>query len=170
MLPPGLIVASQTLASFSVRIRSRIHWACSRWPLDQTSTRPGLSSLAISRNSNRCDAPAALRLACQASRYLARYARTFPLGRPAAHLCQGQVKWRSGKRHSARREWRRSLATAAQMGMPYAEALAHCEFGRELDAGDEERTDHLSHAAEIFARLNAAHDLAAVEGLMGSRT
>ncbi|MBM4089269.1 MAG: hypothetical protein FJ276_07550 [Planctomycetes bacterium] len=122
--------------------------------------------LALAEDS---DAPAALRLACQASRYLARYARTFPLGRPAAHLCQGQVKWRSGKRQPARREWRRSLAAAAQMGMPYAEALAHREIGRALEAGDGDRTGHLSHAAEIFARLNAAHDLAAVERLMGSR-
>ena len=57
----------------------------------------------------------------------------------------------------AQRAWRKSLALARQMAMPYEEGRAQYEIGRH--AQGEERRLSLTRAAEIFKPLGAAYDL-----------
>ena len=96
----------------------------------------------------------------KACKTLHRYARVFPIGRPRAWLYQGWHDWLSGKARKARRAWRKSLAEAERLAMPYEEGLAHYEIGRHLPAGDAARQEHLGRAVEIFTRLRTAYDLA----------
>jgi len=99
--------------------------------------------------------PAGARLANRACKNLERYARTFPIGRPRAWLRRGQYLWLSGKRAQAHQLWRKSLATAQELAMPYEQGLAHYQIGRHLDAGDPERQAHLQQAIDLFSRLGA---------------
>ncbi|MBI3362620.1 MAG: hypothetical protein HY023_16080, partial [Chloroflexi bacterium] len=88
---------------------------------------------------------------------LQRFARVFPFARPRGWLWQGLHDWLSGKHSSAQRAWRRGLAAAEQLAMPYEQALAHYEIGRHATAPD--RQGHLARAGDIFARLGTTPDL-----------
>ena len=94
------------------------------------------------------------RWACQAFQ---QYARAHPFSRPRAWLYQGLTHWLAGERAQAQRGWRKSLALARQMAMPYEEGRAQYEIGRH--AQGEERRLHLTRAAEIFKQLGAVYDL-----------
>ena len=107
--------------------------------------------------------------AMQACRALARYARAFPLGGPSACLCNGRVAWLAGRRRAAMRAWRKCLAIAARLGMPWEQGLAHLEIGRHLPAGSPERQEHLARAGEIFARTHSRFDLARTQDLLRGR-
>lgn len=87
------------------------------------------------------------RLTHEAQRQLSRYARTFPIGRPAKLLWQGTVDWISGRTDRALRNWRRAIAAAQSLHMPYEEALAHQEFAKRLPSDDPKHGDH-AHAAD----------------------
>ena len=49
------------------------------------------------------------------------FARVFPIGRPRAWLHRGTEMWISGWRRRALRAWRRALAEAGRLAMPYEE-------------------------------------------------
>ncbi|MGB0385679.1 MAG: adenylate/guanylate cyclase domain-containing protein [Ardenticatenaceae bacterium] len=95
--------------------------------------------------------------ACQALR---NYANRFPVAQPRAWLYRGVCHWLQGQRWRARRAWRKSLEHADKVDMPYEKALAHYEIGRLLPVNDAKRQEHLTQAIDIFARLDAAYDLA----------
>lgn len=93
---------------------------------------------------------------------LARFSRAFPFAQPARWLCQGSYESRRARPRRALAAWRRALAHAVRLGMPYEEAQAHFQLGTSLPREDPARSVHLGKAAEIFARLDAGYDLAAV--------
>jgi class 3 adenylate cyclase/tetratricopeptide (TPR) repeat protein len=64
----------------------------------------------------------------------------------------------------ARRLWRKSLAEAERLQIPYETALAHYEIGQH--ASGDVRRRHLTHAVEIFERLGAAYDLERTQAAM----
>ncbi|MCL4295883.1 MAG: AAA family ATPase [Anaerolineae bacterium] len=101
--------------------------------------------------------------ACQALR---QYARAFPSGRPRAWLWQGLYDWLSGQPNKAYAAWRKSLAAAERLAMPYEQALALYEMGRHLPAADPNRRTHLTRAAEIFRQLNAMYDLSRIQAVL----
>ncbi len=104
----------------------------------------------------------------QACRALSQFARVFPMAQPRAALLQGLVEWLDGKPQSAHTVWRKSLAAAEQMAMPYEAGRAHYEIGRHLPAGDPNRKLHLTRAREIFSELGAGYDLSLVSGFSPS--
>ncbi|MBE7552310.1 MAG: AAA family ATPase [Anaerolineales bacterium] len=101
--------------------------------------------------------------ACQALR---QYARAFPSGRPRAWLWQGLYEWLSGRPGKAYAAWRKSLAAAERLAMPYEQALALYEMGRHLPAADSNRRTPLVRAAEIFRQLNAKYDLSRTQAVL----
>jgi tetratricopeptide (TPR) repeat protein len=103
------------------------------------------------------------RQARQAVRNLRRFARRFPMGRPAALLWAGLLAWLGGHRRLALRRWQRAVDLASQLGMPYELGRAHLEIGRHLPHGTPARLRHLEDAAVIFRRLDAATDVARVQ-------
>jgi tetratricopeptide (TPR) repeat protein len=96
----------------------------------------------------------------QACRALWKFARAFPIGQPRAYLCQGLADLLVGRPARACRAWRKSLAAADRLRMPYEQALAHYELGRHLPAADPDRAAHVAEASRLFRRLGAAIDLA----------
>ncbi len=98
-------------------------------------------------------------MARQACKALHKFAGVFPIGQPRAWLWQGRYEWLAGQPAKAKQAWRKSLAAAKQLAMPYTVGMAHAELGRHLNADDPERKRHLDQAREIFARLGAADDL-----------
>jgi class 3 adenylate cyclase/tetratricopeptide (TPR) repeat protein len=103
-------------------------------------------------NSTR-DSACLAKLADQACRALRRYSRTFPVGQPAAFLCQGLNQWLNGRKASAFRTWRKGLAIAKQLETPYAQALLHSEIERHLPRDDPKRPYHSDAARAIFVQL-----------------
>ncbi len=93
----------------------------------------------------------------QACRGLHKFARAIPIARPRAWLWQGVYNWLSGQHGRAYRAWKRSLAYAQRLEMPYEEGLAHYEIGRHSQGKD--RVEHLNQAIEIFERLRVTYDL-----------
>ena len=69
-------------------------------------------------------------------------------------MWQGLYDWLNGKPRSAQKKWKKSLATAQKMSMPYDEALAYREIGRHTIGA--ERDLNLDRANEIFQRLGVA--------------
>jgi len=96
-------------------------------------------------------------LALPAVKLLARYARTYPLGRPRAWLYQGWADWLEGAPEAAVRVWRKSLTEATRLQMPYEEGQAHYMLGRHIVG--EERLTHLRAASRLFEQLQAAYDV-----------
>jgi tetratricopeptide (TPR) repeat protein len=103
--------------------------------------------------------PGIKELADKACKNLAKYARVYPIGRPRAWLWRGRYLWLSGQRAKAHRFWRKSLAAAEQLAMPYEQGLAHYEIGRHLDASNPDCAEHLQQASDIFSRLGAVPDV-----------
>jgi tetratricopeptide (TPR) repeat protein len=95
----------------------------------------------------------------QAVRALNKFAGVFPIGWPRAWLWQGRYEWLAGHRAGARQAWRKCLAFAQKLMMPYAAALAHAELGRHADSAAE-RQQHLRRARDLFTQLGANADLA----------
>jgi hypothetical protein len=91
---------------------------------------------------------------------LDRYASVFPIARPRYHRLAGQRAWLTGKRMEAFRRWRRGLAAATQLSMPYEAGLAHYEMARHSTAGEPERETHAAAARETFEQIGADRALA----------
>ena len=116
-----------------------------------------------SRRHGPDDEAAARTAAQQAVRSLRRYARTFPIGQPRLLLCQGVVAWTSGRPTQAQRAWRRSLAAAERLEMPYDQLLAHHQLGRHGRAS--ERGHHLTRAQQLFVELETGDNVTGPEAL-----
>jgi hypothetical protein len=93
------------------------------------------------------------RLSAEAQRRLNRYARTFPIGRPAAQLWRGTSRYLCGRPESAIRHWRRAIALARSLRMPYEEALAHRELASRLPQHDPRRKEHEEAGRELCEAL-----------------
>ncbi|MGD2049005.1 MAG: adenylate/guanylate cyclase domain-containing protein, partial [Chloroflexota bacterium] len=111
----------------------------------------------------------------QAVRDLRAFARVFPVARPRAWLQQGLYDWLDGKERKAYRAWRKSLACAEELDMPFEQGLAHYEIGRHLSAGEKTKEgwgarDHLQQACEIFAGLGTTYDLGQAQAKLATRT
>jgi class 3 adenylate cyclase/tetratricopeptide (TPR) repeat protein len=107
------------------------------------------------------------RPARQACAALRRFARPFPFARPRTWLCQGQAAYLSGQRRRALAAWRKSLATAERLAMPYEQGRAHYELGQHLPATHPARPAHLSRACEIFEDIGAPYELAHAQAALG---
>jgi class 3 adenylate cyclase/tetratricopeptide (TPR) repeat protein len=105
----------------------------------------------------RSDGEAASRAAARrAVRCLRRYARAFPIGRPRSLLCQGTAVWVAARPAQALGAWRRSLAAAERLGMPYDQLLAHDMLARRGDPPG--RGDHLTRARELRVKLQIGQE------------
>jgi eukaryotic-like serine/threonine-protein kinase len=104
------------------------------------------------------------RAACRGTRA---YGRAFPLGRPHALVWDGLRCWLAGRRRRAFRKWRAAAALAERLDMPYERGRALLEIGRHLPLGTPERARQLGAAADIFARIGSAAELARARGLVG---
>ena len=94
-------------------------------------------------------------------------ARTFHVSRPSRWRIDASYAWLDGKPARARQLWRKSLAEAERLAMPYEQGLAHYEIGRH--AAGAERQTHLIAAEAIFTQLGAAYDLARVQEALERR-
>ena len=101
-------------------------------------------------------------MAGQAVRYLGRYARVFPIGRPRALLHRGLLAWTAGRAGPARRDWQAALAAAERLGMRYEQALALDMLGRHGEPG--RRPANRERAAALFQELGV-RDLTSPEAL-----
>jgi len=112
------------------------------------------------------------RRATEALTRLRTYAAVFPIGRPRSSTLEGRYRWLIGETRRAHQSWRRAVASAQALSMPYEQALAYLEIGRHLDPSDAGRNEYLRKAKDIFTRLNASHALAAAEiaALVGAAT
>jgi class 3 adenylate cyclase/tetratricopeptide (TPR) repeat protein len=95
-----------------------------------------------------------------------RFARFFPIARPQAALWKGVYAWHAGRQGAARRAWRRALAEAERLQMPFEHGLALYEMGRHLAARDARRRRLLEAACEQFIPLQTAYHLAGVRALL----
>lgn len=96
----------------------------------------------------------------QAVKALKQFARAFPFAGPRALLWEGAYAWQAGRHGKARAAWAKGLGTAERLAMPYEQGLLHDAIGHHLPPGDPARAEHLRRAAEFFAELGAAWDLA----------
>ncbi|MGH2520920.1 MAG: ATP-binding protein, partial [Anaerolineales bacterium] len=60
----------------------------------------------------------------------------FPACRPRALLWRGRCEWLAGRKSPALKTWRKDLALAESLRIPYEVGLAHLELGRRLPAND----------------------------------
>jgi tetratricopeptide (TPR) repeat protein len=105
-----------------------------------------------------------------AVKLLHRFARYFPIGRPAAWLCQGTLDWLEEKPVSARAAWQKSLAFAEKLDMPYEAGRAHYQLGRHLPAGDPARDEHVECARALLRQVGARYELEQLAGGDEGRT
>ena len=83
-----------------------------------------------------------------------RLASAFPIGKPAAALCEGLMQLHGGNDKAAMRSVEKGLSDAAQLAMPYEKARLLALQGLIGDnASDTEQ------AKQIFLRLGAAHEI-----------
>jgi tetratricopeptide (TPR) repeat protein len=69
-------------------------------------------------------------------RRLEGFARTFPMARPRAWLCQGAWQALEGRRRPALRSWARAVEAAERLAMPWELAWGQLELGRHLGPGE----------------------------------
>jgi tetratricopeptide (TPR) repeat protein len=96
-------------------------------------------------------------IAQNACSLLTRFARRFPLARPAALRCSGWLRWLSGRRASALRTWQRAANEARRRGMPYEQALAHEHLAFRATT-EAERERHRSEVRKLFSQLGRAEN------------
>ncbi len=87
----------------------------------------------------------------QACQSLHRYARTFVVARPRAWLWQGLSDWLLGKPHRAYQAWKKSLALAQKLNLPYEQAITHAEIGRHPELP--RQGEHQQSAQTLFKQL-----------------
>lgn len=96
-----------------------------------------------------------LEKAGRACRAALRWGKSLRPGMPEALRLQGRYEWLRGNTARARRWWRRSLAEAEALQMPYEVGLTHLEMGQRLG-----EAAHVKKAEGLFARIGAQRDLA----------
>ena len=99
---------------------------------------------------------------------LTKYARMFPVGRPAQLLYNGRLMSLPGKEKKALAAWQQCLQTAESMAMPLYQGLAHYEIGRRLPASDAGRREHLSAAQQLFELIGAANRAALIRAAIAA--
>ena len=112
--------------------------------------------------ASAADAPRRALAARKACRELRWFAHVFPMAVPAAQRCSAREQWLLGARSRALRAWRRSAASARQLGMPYWEARAQRDLAA-LAPGEEERRLHRDEARRLFRSLGAERHLAELD-------
>ncbi|HND50491.1 MAG TPA: hypothetical protein PLL95_18120, partial [Anaerolineales bacterium] len=100
-----------------------------------------------------------LKSARRAVKALHEFGHLLKVGQPRAWLHQGLLHWAEGQQKKAYRGWKKSLALAEQLSMPYETARAHYEIGRHLPPHESARQIHLEKANEIFTALGAKYEL-----------
>ena len=108
------------------------------------------------------------REAAVAAAGLRRYARLFPVAVPAAERMGGLAAWESARPARAGRAWRRSLATAERLAMPYSEGLAHFALGSHAVGTPAEQRAHLERAVRTFERIGAEYWLGKAREALGA--
>ncbi|MEM7034606.1 MAG: adenylate/guanylate cyclase domain-containing protein [Chloroflexota bacterium] len=93
----------------------------------------------------------------KAIRALGSYARIYPIGRPQLWLSRGQYQALSGKTETALRSWRKALAEAERLSMPYEAGLAHYHLAQHLANTHSDRQIHLEQAIATFQKLGAGY-------------
>jgi hypothetical protein len=96
--------------------------------------------------------------AARGLRRLRRYARSFPMARPRALICQGWCHWLESRHRTALRAWAQAVQEAQRLAMPWELARSHHELGRHLaDSGrsplGHKKTEHLDQARSILESL-----------------
>ena len=91
--------------------------------------------------------------AARAEAILWQFSRIFPIGRPQALLHRGMFAWQSGRPRQALRLWRRGVALAREMEMPYHEAVLCTHLQRHLPDTDPQKAAVAARAAAIYTRL-----------------
>ena len=94
-----------------------------------------------------------LALSGEAGAALARFAQSFPIGRPRALLWQGLDSYLRGDPAAANRAWQRALAAAEKLNMSYEIARAEFEIGRH--ATGTQRAARLARARSLFENCGA---------------
>ncbi|MEM7032893.1 MAG: AAA family ATPase [Chloroflexota bacterium] len=110
------------------------------------------------------------KLAQPAARSLQMYTWLFPVGQTRVWQILGQFYWLSNKPEKAQKAWRKSLALAEKMKMPYEQATVHYQIGRHLAADDPKRSFHLAQAEMLYSELEATYDLSFVKMLQNGQT
>jgi hypothetical protein len=87
----------------------------------------------------------------QACQSLHRYAKVFVVARPRAWLWQGLYDWLLGKPHRAYQAWKKSLALAQELNLPYEQAVIHAEIGRHPELP--QQSEHQQCAQALFKQL-----------------
>lgn len=113
------------------------------WEIEQSKNKNQISELnEISRQ------------ACQS---LHKFSQIFPIGQPNDWICQGWYNWLKGDKARAYKAWRRAIAAAERLSMPYERGRAHYEIRRH-GIGFEQKK-HLACARELFTTLGAEYNL-----------
>jgi tetratricopeptide (TPR) repeat protein len=84
-----------------------------------------------------------------------KYARVFPIMGPKANILLGMREWLLQRPTYANDYWQKGLALAEQFGMPYEQAMAHVEIGKNT-ADPALRQEHLQKAQELFDEMGIA--------------
>ncbi|HVO70958.1 MAG TPA: hypothetical protein VMT24_12985, partial [Aggregatilineaceae bacterium] len=92
----------------------------------------------------------------------------FPVYQAWSWRNYGMYLWLAGQPRRARVAWQQSMAVAVRLSLPYDEGLVRYEIGRHLATDDPRRHDELRRAADIFASLDAAYDLAQVQAALAA--
>ena len=101
---------------------------------------------------------AAARRACRALRDSM---RVFPIAEPKYWRAIGLLRWRDT---AAIADWRKALASAVSLTMPYDEGLAHLLLARALDDSQaQQRATHAARARELLGPMGARWALDLIE-------
>jgi hypothetical protein len=98
------------------------------------------------------------------SKALDKFARVFPIGKPASLRAQGWVRWLQGKPASARAAWLASAEAAHALSMPFEEGAARLDLVRH--GAPEGEVGALAEAArDPLATATARYELAQLEAV-----
>lgn len=98
-------------------------------------------------------------------RSLERFARVFPIGRPAAALHAGQIARIEGRLPAAQKLFERSVGSARELGMPRAEALGLIARATLEPSGSAARSAVLDSAHVLCVNLGCKHQLEVIASL-----
>jgi tetratricopeptide (TPR) repeat protein len=114
--------------------------------------------------------PAARDGALAMSKSLRRFARVFPIGRPVAELCAGEIDRIEGRTAKAKKRLDRSATQARELGMPRAEALALIARAGLEPIGSTTRLASLEAAHDLCTRLGCLYQLELISSLRRETT
>ncbi len=150
-------------ANSSLDLMKRTEWLTAPHAYDgfAATTRVWLAALERSRSEPIGASPQAIqRGAHRACRSMSRLARSVGIARPRQHQAWGLYYALTGKGRRAMRHWRRGLADAERLQIPYEEALLLSAMLNHGELSAERAATYQERAATIFETLGAAPDLA----------